>query len=229
MAGAVPRPGPASPRSQPVPLRSTAAAPIGSPAPGHLHAARPLAEPLPRLRFTCAAELAALGAGRPPAASPGSARSAPGPRRPPRRSNPPGRTWRCARRPRRVNRIEPSVAWIRWKEDDNLDCYVCVCVRACACPSSSALQHLLVEKQEKPPGIGIKKKNQKFTWGPWLISSFSFLIVPLSKVRDPNRRQGKVLKDPVILEEPEQDPRADMCGFPAHSWRLGTAAGFLPH
>lgn len=48
----------------------------------------------------------------------------------PTRSNPPGRTWRCARRPRSVNRIEPSVAWIRWKEDDNLDCYVCVCVCA---------------------------------------------------------------------------------------------------
>lgn len=67
MAGAEPRPGPA-PRSQPVPLRSAAAAPIGWPAPGHLHAARPLAEALPRpprLRFTCAAECPALGARRP--------------------------------------------------------------------------------------------------------------------------------------------------------------------
>lgn len=124
--------GPASPRSQPVPLRSAAAAPIGSPAPGHLHAARPLAEPLPRpprLRFTCAAELPALGAGRP---HPPPASLAPRPdraARPAAPTRPPGRTWPCTRRLRRVNRLEPSVAWIRWKEDNNLDRSVCVCAR----------------------------------------------------------------------------------------------------
>lgn len=85
--GAAPRPcpsppGAASPRNQPVPLRRAAAAPIGSPRPGHLHTARPLVEPLPRLRFTCAAELAALGApaaGCPPPARLGSHSPAPAP------------------------------------------------------------------------------------------------------------------------------------------------------
>lgn len=73
---------------------------------------------------------------RPPAPTPGSARSVPGPRRPPRLlqgARPPGKNWRCARRLRRVNRLEPPVGWIRWKEDNNLDRCVCVsaCVRVC--------------------------------------------------------------------------------------------------
>lgn len=109
---------------------------------------------------------------------------------------------------------------------------VCVCARV-RVPSSSALQHLLVEKQQNPPGIWDKKKKKSkiYLGSLAFFSSFSLSVVPLSLVRDRDRRQGKVLKDSVILEEPEkcklQDPPADMCGSPALSWRLGTAAGFL--
>lgn len=174
---------PASPRSQPVPLRRAAAALIGSPGPEYLHTARPFVEPLPRpprLRFTCAAEFPALGAPAasipPPAPLHPRPTAPPDPRRPALRSLLraclPGKTWHCPPRLRRLNRLEPSVAWIRWKKDNNPD----PCVRVCArvrVPRRSALQHLLVEKQQKPPGIGIKIiKNLPGVSGLFLLFRF---------------------------------------------------------
>nr|XP_047915893.1 keratinocyte proline-rich protein-like [Anser cygnoides] len=167
-------PGPASPRSQPVPLRRAAAAPIGSPRPVHLHTARPLAEPLPRLRFTCAAELAALGApaaGCPPPARLGSARlGAAQPSPAPPASRPGPKSWRCPPRLHRVNRLQPSAARTRRTEDNNPE--PCVCARPAVlhCNACSG------EAPEPPWNRDKKKKNPPFTWGLWL---FFLLLVLL--------------------------------------------------
>ena len=220
MAGAGLPGGPAPSRNEPVPLRSAAAALIGWPRPVHLHTAGPFAEPLPRpprLRFTCAAELPALGA--PAASCP-----------PPRRSRQPGPAPRppgalvLPSRLLRVNRLQPSVAWIRWKEDNEPDLCVCVCVCAREWLATLHCNIASGEATETPWNRDRKKKKkryQKFTWGLWLFLLFRFQS-PLSSVR--GSRQGKSPR--TCRKRPARSPGpAAMCRAPALPRSLGTAAG----
>lgn len=206
MAGAGLPGGPAPSRNEPVPLRSAAAALIGWPRPVHLHTAGPFAEPLPRpprLRFTCAAELPALGA--PAASCP-----------PPRRSRQPGPAPRppgalvLPSRLLRVNRLQPSVAWIRWKEDNEPDLCVCVCVCARAWLATLHCNIASGEATETPWNRDRKKKKKisEIYLGSLAFSSFSFSVAPqLSE----GFQAGKV---PADLQEAPSEIPGTRCHVP---------------